>query len=134
MKERGIDFISRTFGILRNYKLVFNKLSSKNSKEGFANIITCQDSIVEGAIYEINDSDIFLLDKYEGIPKHYYRKNIEVQNNNGMVNCIVYISNESKIIEGLKPSEDYLNHILKGKDLFTENYYNKLRNTELLKR
>lgn len=133
MKERGVNFISRTFGILKDYKLVFNKIASRNPKEGYANIVVSKNSIVEGAIYEINDADIFLLDKYESYPKHYYRKEVEVQSSNELIKCITYIANDSKVMEGLKPSDDYLKHILKGKDLFTENYYNKLEKTELLK-
>ena len=132
MIERGVNFISRKFGILKDYKLVFNKLSSKNPKEGYANIINSKDSVVEGAIYEINNNDILILDRYEGFPKHYYKQVIDIQSNDGMVKCIVYIANGSKVIEGLKPSKDYLDHILKGKDLLTESYYNNLEKTELL--
>ena len=132
MLERGVTFTSRTFGILRDYKLVFNKLSSKNINEGYANIIECKGSVVEGAIYEIENESILLLDKYEGVPRHYYRKEILIQNNSGMVNCIVYIAVDTKIKEGLKPSKDYLDHILKGKDLLTENYFNNLSKIELL--
>ena len=134
MKERGINFISRKFGILKDYKLVFNKIASRNPNEGYANIIICKNSIVEGAIYEITDESISLLDKYESVPKHYYRKEVEIQDSNKLIKkCITYIANNSKITEGLKPSTDYLNHILKGKDLFTENYYNKLEKTNVYK-
>ena len=132
MMERGIIFKSRSFGILRDYKLSFNKISSKNPKEGYANVIVSKHSIVEGCIYEVSNSDILLLDKFEGYPKHYRREEIVVQNNSGMIKCIVYIANNSKVLEGLMPTTDYMSHILKGKDMLTESYYTNLKNIKLL--
>ena len=79
--ERKVNFVSRKFALLYNYKLVFNKVSKKNCYLGFANIVESVGDIVEGALYELNDSDISIIDKFEGAnttPQHYYRKNVEV--------------------------------------------------------
>ena len=133
MIERGVVFTSRQFGILKDYKLVFNKKTSKNnSKEGYANIIKYKGSIVEGAIYEITEESISLLDKYEGYPTHYSREYLDIEVSDRTIRCIVYVANSEKLQEGLKPSKEYFSKILEGKDLFTEEYYNNLIKTEVL--
>jgi len=133
MIERGVVFTSRQFGILKDYKLVFNKKSSKNNfKEGYANIIKSKGSVVEGGIYEITEESISLLDKYEGYPTHYSREYLDIEVSDRTIRCIVYVANSEKLQEGLKPSKEYFSKILEGKDLFTEEYYNNLIKTEVL--
>ncbi len=39
MLDRKITFFSRKFGILKNYKLVFNKISKSNNNTSFPNIV-----------------------------------------------------------------------------------------------
>jgi gamma-glutamylcyclotransferase len=133
IKERKIFFKSREFAYLPNYKLVFNKMSKKNNKVGFANIEECENSIVEGALYEISLNDFNIIDKYEGYPKHYYKKVINVICKNQITQAITYIANPNMIRETIKPNENYLNYILEGKDIFTKDYYEKLKLTETLK-
>lgn len=130
--ERKINFINRKFSILENYKLVFNKVSKKNEHLGFANIIKCDNSIVEGVLYELNDSDISIIDKFEGAPLHYERKIVEVLCDNIKVNAIVYIANSNMIKYNIKPDKSYLNYILEGKDVFSDDYYQKLLKVETL--
>jgi len=133
MIERGVVFTSRQFGILKDYKLVFNKKSSKNNfKEGYANVVKSKGSIVEGGIYEITEESISLLDKYEGYPTHYSREYIDIEASDRTIRCIVYVATSEKLQEGLKPSKEYFSKILEGKDLFTEEYFNNLNKTELL--
>jgi gamma-glutamylcyclotransferase len=133
MIERGVVFTSRQFGILKDYKLVFNKKSSKNNlKEGYANIVKSKGSIVEGGIYEITEESVLLLDKYESFPKHYIREYIDIEASDRTIRCIVYVATTDKVMDDLKPSKEYFSKILEGKDLFTEEYYNNLIKTELL--
>lgn len=131
--ERNVNFISRKFAILENYRLVFNKVSKNNVYLGYANIEESIGEMVEGAVYEINDSDIYIIDKFEGVKtNHYYRKNVEVICNGIIIPSIVYIANPSMIRENIKPDKNYLNYILEGKDIFTTEYYNKLKITKTL--
>lgn len=133
MIERGVVFTSREFGILKDYKLVFNKKSSKNnSKEGYANVVKSKGSIVEGGIYEVTEESILLLDKYESFPKHYTREYLDIETSDRTIRCIVYVATPEKVMDGLKPSKEYFSKILEGKDLFTEEYFNNLSKTELL--
>ena len=130
--ERNINFISRKFAVLRNYKLLFNKVSKNNCYLGFANIIESDGDCVEGALYEINETDINIIDRFEGAPNHYFRKNVDVICDDKMVQSIVYIANPIMIRESIKPDKNYLNYILDGKDLFSNEYYKKLKMTKTL--
>lgn len=132
MTERKINFISRKFAILENYKLLFNKVSKKNNYMGFANIIESDGYYVEGALYEINETDIGIIDRFEGVPNHYYKKNIDVICDGKIVRAISYIANPIMIKENISPNKNYLNYILDGKDLFSDEYYKKLQMVKTL--
>ena len=123
MIERGVPFTKKEKGILKGYRFVINKISQKDNKIGFANIIKDENSEVEGIIYEINDTDILKLDKYEGAPKHYRRELHRINNED----CIVYIANPNWVtLNELNTTQEYKNHILEGKEYLSEKYYNKL--------
>lgn len=135
LKERKINFLSRKFAILENYKLVFNKMSKKNNQLGFANIMESNGDIVEGALYDLSISDITIIDEFEGAstkPPHYYRKIVNVICNNEKYQAIVYIANPIMIRENITPNKEYLNYILEGKDLFSEQYYEKINSTKTI--
>ncbi|MBC7091770.1 MAG: gamma-glutamylcyclotransferase [Nitrososphaeria archaeon] len=113
-----MHFSRRVHAILEDWKLVFNKISNHNPSEGFANIVPCKGSSVEGILYEINSFQINRLDVYEGYPEHYYRINFIVKLDNGQqVKAVTYVANPAKTKDGLKPSKAYLGHLLKGCDL-----------------
>jgi gamma-glutamylcyclotransferase len=127
MRERDIRFSQRTHGILKGYRLEFNKIASRNPQEGYANVVKFENGIVEGVIYEIPDSDLSKLDRFEGYPDHYDRLMIKVQLDDGQkLEAIIYIAQPDKIAEGLKPSRDYLDHLLAAKDILSESYRRKL--------
>lgn len=135
INERKVNFTTRKFAILENYKLVFNKVSKNNCYLGFANIVPSIGDFVEGALYEIDDCDINIIDKFEGATSkisHYTRESINVVCDGEIVNAIVYIANPMMIRENILPDKNYLNYILAGKDLFSVDYYNNLLNTKTL--
>jgi len=133
MRERGVNFLKREHAILEGWRLEFNKVSSRNPDEGYANIVKDENSVVEGILYEINDSDLKILDRYEGYPNHYERIKVVVRMANGEnVEAVTYIAKPDKVKDGLKPSREYLNHLLKGCDLLSEEYCRKLRRWETL--
>lgn len=132
INERKINFVSRRFATLENYKLVFNKVSKNNGNLGFANIIESTGEIVEGALYEIDDYFIKIIDRFEGFPNHYYRKNIQVICDNKITEAITYIANPAMLKNNIKPDKKYLSYILEGKDILSEEYYKKLKLTETL--
>ena len=133
MRQRGIEFSRREYTILNGWRLVFNKIAFPNSKEGYANIERDEEGVVEGILYEIQESGLTKLDGYEGYPDHYNRIKVRVKLSNAQeVEGITYIAQHNKIGSGLKPSKDYLNHLLKGCDLLSEKYCEMLRKWETL--
>ena len=123
MKERGVNIINLERGVLNDYKLVFNKKSFKDNTIGFANIEESKNNQVEGIIYTILYADIAKLDKFEGFPKHYNRIIMNINDKN----CFVYIANKEWISESVKPTKEYIEHLLKGRDYLSEKYYESLK-------
>lgn len=98
-------------------------------EEGYANVIENPDSIVQGALYVIPEDGLKKLDTCEGFPDHYYREVLPVTCANGaVVEAIVYIAALDKQEDNLLPSDTYLNHLLKGVDIMTDEYFQKLAN------
>ena len=128
MRGRWIRFSKRVHVILRGFKLEFNKVASRNLKEGYANIVPKEGGVVEGILYEIPDEGIYKLDKYEGYPHHYYRTEVEVELENGeKVIATTYIARSDKVRSGLRPTRGYLKHLLAGKDLLSKSHYKMLK-------
>ncbi len=101
---------------------MFNKRSSRNPREGYANIVEDEGGVVKGIVYEIADEDIEKLDRYEGYPQHYSRQKVKIRLQSGdVVEATVYIARQQMTAEGLKPSREYLNRLLKGCDLLSKN-------------
>ena len=88
---------------------------------------------VEGILYEISEKDIKELDKHEGYPSHYNKITVRVNLKDGKeVEAVTYVAQPDKVRDGLKPCREYLNHLLKGCDLLSEEYCEKLRKWETL--
>ena len=120
---------SRSGAILTGYKMIFNKHSNDGGK---ANIMSSPGNIVEGILYSVNEEDLLILDKYEGVAaKQYKRYDIAVRNNNkNSIAAVAYKAlNTGKVSA---PTEEYLNYILEGKEFLSPGYYTKLKSTETL--
>ena len=131
MKQRVKDYKILGKGILKGYKLTFNKSASKGNGQGYANIFQDEKETVEGIIYEINESAIKELDSYEGVTtSHYYKTEMPINTIKGTLKCVVYIAHQQKTKTGLKPTKDYLRHLLKGKQFLSKNYYEWLLKME----
>jgi len=119
MNDRGITVYDVIPAKLENYELKFNKVSKNQG--AVANVMLKAGSVVEGALYQVDD--IKILDKYEGCPKHYNR----IQMTFGHILAWVYVAQPQHIQEGLKPQQEYLNHLLEGKSYMSTEYYEKLK-------
>ena len=129
MRERLGWSPSRSGVILHDYEMIFNKHSNDGGK---ANIMYSPGNIVEGILYSVNEEDLVILDKYEGVSsKQYKRYKIEVQDNNkNSIPAVAYKAlNTGKVSA---PTEEYLNYILKGREFLSPGYYTKLKSTETL--
>jgi len=120
---------SRSGVILPDYEMIFNKHSNDGGK---ANIMYSSGDNVEGILYSVNEEDLLILDKYEGVAaKQYKRYDIEVWNHNkNSIAAVAYKAlNTGKVSA---PTEEYLNYILEGKEFLSSGYYTKLKSTETL--
>ena len=120
---------SRSGAILPDYEMIFNKHSNDGGK---ANIISSPGNIVEGILYSVNEEDLLILDKFEGVSsKQYKRYEIEVRDNNkNSIPAVAYKAlNTGKVSA---PSEEYLNYILEGREFLSPGYYKKLKSTKTL--
>ena len=120
---------SRTGAILHDYEMIFNKHSNDGAK---ANIMYNPGNLVEGILYSVNEEDLLILDKYEGVAsKQYKRHEIEVRNNNkNSIKAVTYKAfNTGKVSA---PTEEYLNYILEGKKFLSPKYFAKLKSTKTL--
>ena len=119
----------RSGAILPDYEMVFNKHSNDGGK---ANIMYSPGDLVEGILYSVNEEDLLILDKYEGVAaKQYKRYDIEVRNHKkNSIAAVAYKAlNTGKLSD---PTEEYLNYILEGKEFISPGYYTKLKSTKTL--
>jgi len=93
---------------LRGYKLIF-KGSPTNA---YATIEESTHDVVPVLIWELKLQDEKALDRYEGYPTFYYKKNIAVEVEGTQVEAMVYIMNE-KVDTGI-PSPRYYEIIRAG--------------------
>jgi len=97
---------------LHNYKLIFVGWS-RQWRGGVAGIRTFSGGRVSGAIYELTDRDLSLLDKHEGFPRDYGHINVKVNNEDGEpVEAVTYI--RAGQAEETSPSPDYLSVVQQG--------------------
>ena len=62
---------SRSGVILSDYEMIFNKHSNDGGK---ANIMSSPGDLVEGILYSVNEEDLLILDKYEGVAADQYKR------------------------------------------------------------
>jgi len=131
MKDRGVMFYSREPLILPGYGLKFHKIAYHDPNTGAANIVPDENCVVEGILYKITWAGIRNLDKHEGYPTEYDRVLLQVPIADGIEKEILtYIAHPHRTSEGLKPSRDYLNHLLAVGDILSRDYYDYLRALE----
>jgi gamma-glutamylcyclotransferase (GGCT)/AIG2-like uncharacterized protein YtfP len=129
MKRKGVSYTSRQRAVLRGFRLLFNKQAMRASLPtgiGFANINEHANGTVEGILYEIADQDLGRLDESERYPDHYDRIDVTVEADTGHERCFTYRAQPDKVCAGLKPSRNYLNHILAAGDFLSSQYYEAL--------
>ncbi len=137
MRKRGADFVSYQRAILENYTLRFNKYSYKTGC-GVANIEPQEGDYVEGILYELENPEegIARLDYFEGFlceecpENHYFRRIMKVKTDDGReVEAYVYVANPVHVNNSLKPSLEYLKHLLSGceRKILSEEYCKRLR-------
>ena len=102
MSYRVRDSVFIGTGYLEDYKLEF--------KSRYATIEEERNSRVPVVIFKISEEDEKQLDRYEGYPELYYKKEVRVKLNNlEEIDCIVYIMEEKYNYYQLPEVNYYLN-------------------------
>ena len=114
MQMRCPSAVVISVAYISNYTLCFPVVSEKRGNGGVASIKSKKGNTVRGVIYRLSLDDLLTLDKYEARGKRYERKKVFVQLNSGVrkrVWTYIAISEDNK---DYKPSEEYLELIIKG--------------------
>jgi len=129
MRDRVGWYPQSKSAILKDYEMVFNKHSNDGGK---ANIMYSPGDIVEGILYFVNEEDLLILDKYEGVKNNQYKRyQIEVFNKNkNPISAVAYKALNTGEVS--PPTLEYLNYILEGKKFLSPSYHAKLKSTETL--
>lgn len=79
---------------------------------GYASIVSSEDTYVLGTVYDLSETDVQNLDRFEGVAQGNYRKEmIPVEATGVEVNCLVYID---RVTEEGKPKVEYITRINNG--------------------
>ncbi|MFC2008212.1 gamma-glutamylcyclotransferase family protein [Chloroflexota bacterium] len=112
MLERCPDSKPKFVATLPNYSLIFVGWS-RQWRGGVASIKPFRGERVRGAIYEVSDTDLKRLDKYEGYPNEYNRANVTVVDEDSeAVEAVTYIKIRQS--EETPPSQQYLAILKQG--------------------
>jgi len=96
-------------GTLEGYKLTF-----RGSYKGVANIEPCKDTSVPVVLWEITKECEKALDRYEGFPNLYIKKEVEVMVRGKAQKAMVYIMADKYTDKPAAPTEYYFNVIARG--------------------
>lgn len=96
-------------GVIKDYELQFKG----HPQSAFATISKKLGAEVPVAVWEIQKADEYFLDRYEGFPSHYFKRDVPVELNDGReINAMVYIMNLRQNF-GM-PSTHYYKTVLQG--------------------
>jgi cation transport regulator ChaC len=98
--------------ILRGYRLVFD-LPIGDGERACANVLVAPAESIHGVAYRLTAAEAERLDATEGVPRAYQRIAVSLQRSAGdALPAFTYVSSLRRA--GRKPSERYLNLLLRG--------------------
>ncbi|MFI5000438.1 MAG: gamma-glutamylcyclotransferase [Reyranellales bacterium] len=134
LKGGGVDGQpKRIGGRLDGWRLVFNKQARGPAGAGAGNIVPAAGDVVYGTLNALPPEGFEILDRWEGVAGgHYERRTVPVvrMDTGAAVEAITYVA--LLVGEGLRPTRDYLGHLLAGSDLLPADYCERLRATPTL--
>jgi cation transport regulator ChaC len=133
LKERAVQMGPRIGGRLDGWRLVFNKIARSPEGAAAGNIVEASGQTVHGTLNGMPDAGLEVLDIREGVAGgHYGRRMVRVvrADTNETVDAVVYVA--LKVGEGLRPTREYLGHLLAGRDLLPADYWERLNATPTL--
>jgi gamma-glutamylcyclotransferase len=133
LKPKGVTLGQRVGGRLDGWRLAFDKVARSPRGAGAGNIVMAPGQVVHGTLNEMPSAGLDVLDVWEGVAGgHYERRTVPVvrADTSEMVDAVTYVA--LRVGEGLRPTRDYLGHLLAGRDLLPADYWEQLRATRTL--
>lgn len=133
LAQKGVAMGARIGGRLDGWQLAFNKIARAPLGAGAGNIVVAPGKVVHGTLNAMPDAGLDVLDVWEGVAGgHYERRTLPVARTDTgeTVDAIVYVA--LLVGEGLKPTREYLGHLLAGRDLLPVAYWAWLEATPTL--
>ncbi|CAN5377131.1 gamma-glutamylcyclotransferase [soil metagenome] len=130
LKERAVQMGPRIGGRLDGWRLAFNKIARSPEGAAACNIVEVPGEAVHGTLNEMPEAGLEVLDIWEGVAGgHYERRTVPVvrADTGETVEAVAYIA--LRVGEGLRPTRDYLGHLLAGRDLLPADYWERLKAT-----
>lgn len=127
VSQRGLDYTEVRAGWVAGLGLRFNKQAKDHPDCGHANLVYAPDERAEGVLYHLTQAAMIeRMDPFERAPINYSRECIAVQTAAGVVYAWTYFANRAVLREGLRPSRDYLDHLLAGQRWLSPEYFARL--------
>lgn len=132
LSRAGQALLGRRHGSLAGYRLTFDKVSSQQAWVGYANIVPDARSHVEGTLNAMSAQALETLDAVELVPHHYQRVLLPVRDaaSGQIVQAHAYIANPRMVRQNLKPTRDYIDHLLAAADVLPPGYLAGLMQVE----
>jgi cation transport regulator ChaC len=130
LARKGVALGARVGGRLDGWELAFNKVARAPAGSGAGNIVLAPGKVVHGTLNEMPDAGLEVLDVWEGVAGgHYARRTLPVlrTDTGETVDAVVYVA--LKVAAGLRPTREYLGHLLAGQDLLPADYWAWLKAT-----
>ena len=134
-KEMGFDYIEKITVTLSAQRLVFNRLPPEGTGaegQGLPNIEPTPNNagMMEGVLYEMQDTFLPRLDEFHGYPGECNRKLMGLNRHDfNTVRGIVYFAQPNRIGKKLKPNKALMQLYKKTRKEMTMLYFARLMNT-----
>ena len=130
LRREGVEIGRRIGGRLDGWQLAFDKVARTSAGAGVGNIVMMSGGTVHGTLNEMPDAGLKVLDVWEGVAGgHYERRTMPVvrADDGKTVDAVTYVA--LKTAAGLRPTREYLDHLLAGRDLLPQQYWEWLKAT-----
>jgi len=133
LRAAGVTMGKRLGGRLDGWRLAFNKRARTPVGSGAGNILSVANAVVHGTLNALPPKGFEVLDRWEGVAGgHYERRLVPIvrADTGETVEAITYVALLTG--EGLRPTREYLGHLLAGRDLLPADYWEWLKATPTL--